>query len=536
MGAYENPTIPIDTQSGQYYRELQNTIATSFAGVAQGYSNRVEQTRKEYEVRKKEIQDNLQKAEEYGLELYSELAKSTADNKTIDWNKTYEPFIQESVKLRSGLLNGSVSDRQAALTKLAKIKSSVTNVESSLADLSTAGADLVKAKIAGVGVANGLSANNKPEVLAALEVLTNPKVPGTKELTFRDGDPSQPVWKISGKTANGNDFTQEIDAGQLKNLSTSTGLVQIIKDPGAEYAEVKKSVPSAFVSKQTQNSKGQIETALTNDINPTYLSKETFEQPGAAPGTQTIVNGKSVQYEKILYKKVDKLEMRKDGVLMAQLEAKAKANLLNPVDAYNQNNEIFYGKSSASLLTNKPVTEAEQKQYIDNYINYFFEKQVPDIQILEKVPSDVATTTYKTEKPKTTGRSGGAGSGGKGKPTAAQNKMWQLNKKATEQIKNNKTSAVIVDPLDTANGIQWDPNVVYKNSKQKGGWVPVTYNKDKDFWINIEGNTKAIRSRTKAAETYLRGFDAGATTIEEYFSRVNPNSEDYDGLPTYNEE
>jgi hypothetical protein len=533
MGAYENPTIPVDTQSGQYYRELQNTIATSFAGVAKGYSDRAEETRKEYETRKKEIQANIEKAEEYGLELYSELNKAAADNKAIDWNKTYDPLIKQAVKLRSGLLNGSVEDRQAALTKLAHIKGSVSNVQNSIADLNGAGNAYLKAKLAGPGAVNGLATANELPLLAAMEILTNEKVPGKKELIFRDNDPTQPVWKISGKLANGQDFTQELDAGQVKNLSNSTGLLQVVKDPSKEYMDVKKLTPSIFVSEQKVNSKGEPETILTNNINEQYLGP-IKEQPSDAPGTKIMVGGKVKETQKILYREVDKAAMRNqpNSPLMMQLKAKAEANLVNPVDAYNQNNDVFVQSSSAKFLVRPPVTQEEQKQYIDNYINYFFETQVPPVQVLEKTPSDVTTTTYKAaEATKVSG-----GGNGSRKPTAAQNKMWQLNKKATEQIKNNKTSAVIVDPLDTANGIQWDPNVVYKNSKQKGGWVPVTYNKDKDFWINIEGNTKAIRSRTKAAETYLRGFDAGATTIEEYFSRVNPNSEDYDGLPTYNEE
>jgi hypothetical protein len=529
MGAYTNPTIPVDTQSGQYYRELQNTIATSFAGVAQGYSDRAEQTRKEYEVRKKEIQTNIEKAEEYGLELYSELNKTAADNKSIDWNKTYEPFIQEAVKLRSGLLNGSVSDRQAALTKLSHINSSVTNVESSLADLSTVGKNYTKAKVAGVGAVNGLATNNDPNVLAALEILTNQKVPGKKELIFRDNDPNQPVWKISGKNAKGQDFTQELDAGQIKNLANSTGVLQVVKDPGVEYADVKKLTPSAFVSKQSINNKGETETTLTNDINPAYLSKETLEEVNVSPGSETIVGGKQKQYEKILYKKVDKDAMRKDETLIMQLKAKAEANLMNPVDAFNQNNDVFSQSSDAPMMLKYPVTADEKKEYVDNYINYFFDKQVPEIQILDKTPTNVATTTYQAkEKDKTVITRAKSVSS---RLSAAERKdraaAWQRNKEAVAKLRQSNLSKPIVGPADPNERMVWDPKI--KVTPEEGGaikmgaWVKQNKDKKTGAWFRDIG-TSPIRSRNEAAQTFLQGLNLNAPTIEDYFSEYDVNA------------
>ena len=528
MGAYTNPTTPVDTQSGQYYRELQNTIATSFAGVAQGYSDRAEQTRKEYETRKKEIQLNIEKAEEYGLELYTELNKSAAQNKTIDWNKTYEPFIQEAVKLRSGLLNGSISDRQAALTKLSHINSSVTNVESSLADLSTVGKNYLTAKIAGVGAVNGLATNNDPNVLAALEIMTNEKVPGKKELIFRNGDPNQPVWKISGKNAKGQDFTQELDAGQIKNLANSTGVLQVVKDPAVEYNDVKKLTPSAFVSKQSVNSKGETETTLTNDINPAYLSKETLEEINVAPGSETIVGGKQKQYEKVLYKKVDKDAMRKDQTLIMQLKAKAEANLMNPVDAFNQNNDVFAQGSSSPMMIKYPVTAQEKKEYVDNYIDYFFEKQVPEIQILEKTPTNVATTTYQAKEPSKVRGSGSGGRLGDGLSAAERKdraEAWQRNKEAVAKLKEVNLSKPLVSPANPDERMIFDRSIasVSAGKRTMGAWVKQTKDKKKNKWRR-DLSFPAIRSRNEAAKTFLPGLNLNAPTIEDYFSEYDVNA------------
>ena len=49
MGAYENPQAIIDTETGEHFRQLQQTIAGTFANVAQSYISNQELIRKKLE-------------------------------------------------------------------------------------------------------------------------------------------------------------------------------------------------------------------------------------------------------------------------------------------------------------------------------------------------------------------------------------------------------------------------------------------------------------------------------------------------------
>jgi hypothetical protein len=187
-----------------------------------------------------------------------------------------------------------------------------------------------------------------------------------------------------------------------------------------------------------------------------------------------------------------------------------------------------------------PVTAQEKKEYVDNYIDYFFEKQVPEIQILEKTPTNVATTTYQAKEPSKI-RVSGSGSGSKGGLSATERKdrsrIWQLNKVAVGKISKNATKGVIVSPLNEEEGIKWDPGITWKDEKgktlgRKGGWVPIIFDKESNAWLEAGTRSDAVRSRTEAAKKFLQGFNPDARTIDEYFSEYS--DEVYsDDLPTY---
>ena len=61
MGAYSNPQILVDTQSGQHLRNLQESLAGSVAKFGQTYISVQEQKRKELEENGKKNQEDLKK-------------------------------------------------------------------------------------------------------------------------------------------------------------------------------------------------------------------------------------------------------------------------------------------------------------------------------------------------------------------------------------------------------------------------------------------------------------------------------------------
>ena len=528
MGAYENPVIPVDTQSGQYYRELQNTIATSFEGVAKGYSDRAEKTRTEYNKRKAEIEENIRKSQEYGFELYTDIAKNTAGDATVDWNKAYEPLIQKAVKYRSDLLNGFSKDSQADLKGIANIKSSVDNVVTSIADLSAAGKPFLAGKLIGVGVPNGLSAHNQVKTLAAMEVLTNPQANGKVELVFKDDNPLNAVWVIKDKEGV---ILQEIGTKQLKDLSNpnGTGLIQIVKDPVKQYNETVLPLAShVFNGEQTKGKDGTTTFVPSGTIKETKLIGPVLEKP--APGTKKIVNGKEVSTEKIEYRAVDIKAIRSDEILTKSLNGVADGNLVNPLDAFNQYTEVF----SKSVPTNPNMTkdfiltDQGKEEYRTAFKEYFYKTQIPPTQDLRKVPADIATVEYSLEKNKTAITKQKSVSS---QLSAAERKdraaAWQRNKEAVAKLKESNLSKPIVGPADPNERMVWDSKIKVTSGEggaaKMGAWVKQNKDKKTGAWFR-DVDTYPIRSRNEAAQTFLQGLNLNAPTIEDYFSEYDVNA------------
>ena len=82
MGAYSNPQIPIDTQSGQYYRDLTNTIASNTVGAINTYAAKAEENKKKNEALKIKV------GEEESA-LYRNLSSTQQTNPTVNFQDLY---------------------------------------------------------------------------------------------------------------------------------------------------------------------------------------------------------------------------------------------------------------------------------------------------------------------------------------------------------------------------------------------------------------------------------------------------------------
>jgi len=59
MGAYSNPEIIVDTQTGQHFRNLQESISGTIANVAQNYSIRQKEIQRKLEENQKKLEKNF---------------------------------------------------------------------------------------------------------------------------------------------------------------------------------------------------------------------------------------------------------------------------------------------------------------------------------------------------------------------------------------------------------------------------------------------------------------------------------------------
>jgi hypothetical protein len=371
MGAYENPQGYIDTQTGQYYRELQSTIAGAVAGIAQQYKARQEEINK----------INLKVGEEESA-MYRTLADTQQTNPTVNFEELYRPKIKEYAALRTSILNGTSKDPSADRMKADAIFASVSNIKDSLIDLSSEG---FLDKYAKMGGPNGYAiGENDPKVINGMLIFAN-KLPGVKKGRFVDGDSNKFVWDIYDKDGS---LVQTLSAEQLKKTANGSGLLKTIPDAASTVDNIKSTTTNIFETK---------DNIATGFIKKEYLiADQPFDKE--IPGKKTtVVNG--VEYDQKQYTpsyKIDKEKIAADPNFNAVVKAKAEGyanGSESGMDAIIFNNTYFKNMEGFQLLdADKPMSLEDKTKFIENFKKY----------TLDGIPSDQpipgANTTTVTEK------------------------------------------------------------------------------------------------------------------------------------------
>ncbi len=394
MGAYENPETFIDTQTPKYTQALQETIAGSFANIAQSYAARQVELRKQREETAKTLKANDMKANEYAFSMYSDLAKSTASDTSVDWGKTFDPLINEAKEIRLGMLNGSLVGDQDSMKRLAQINASVDGVTKSLATLSSVGSTYTGALAKGINTPGGLSTVNNPKVTEALDVLTQ-RLPGKKEVFFKDNDPTKLMWRITNAKG---ETLQEFDADQLDKISKGNGLITVIPNLATDNDKIKTTNTNIFDVTTLKDGS----TIPTGQVKRDYLSFKSNGQPDGS-WEQIGAPGKEVYQFK---QKVDVSAMKKDPNLVTTLKAQAEGILKsNEKEAIALMNDTFApqlekagNKNAIQFDPNKALTDEEKNQFINAYSENFFTSQVPNTQIIAKPDEDILALMPEKEK------------------------------------------------------------------------------------------------------------------------------------------
>ena len=429
MGAYSNPETFIDTQTAQSYQRLQDTISGSFAKVADAYSVRQKEIREQLEANAKQIKANEMKAQEYEFSLYTDLAKSTASDPSVDWAKTYEPLINEAVQIRSGMLNGTLKDKQGAMKRLGQIQGSVDSVVQSIATMSGASEAFMKNIAVGVGVQGGIASSNDPKFLGAMNVLLQ-KIPGKKEVYFKDGDPSKLMWKVSD--ADGN-ILQEFDADQLKKISQGNGIIRNIPNQTADFDKLKSTNSNIFET--TPLKPGEKGTPLpTGKVNPDFLVKDANGKPIVEVNEVVNKDGYSI---KTFSQKVDVEAIKSDinfqSTITAQANGLLDANQSSAIDFYNDvmsNPQGRWKGTGLSFDPNKPLDDEGKKKFIEDYKEYYINTQIMPTQSIQKPDSADVTLIERAPRPTKSKVSGT----GVVKTTAAEKSQKALNDRIGELI------------------------------------------------------------------------------------------------------
>jgi hypothetical protein len=398
MGAYSNPETYIDTQTAQSYQRLQDTISGTFANVAQSYATRQKEIRTQLEENAKQIKANEMKAQEYEFSLYTDLAKATASDPSVDWAKTYEPLINEAVRIRSGMLNGTLKDKQGAMKRLAQIQGSVDNVVQSIATMSAASETFMKDMSTGVAVQGGIASSNNPKFLSAMNVLLQ-KIKGTKSVYFKDNDPSKLMWVVRDEDGN---ILQEFDADQLKKISQGNGIIRTVPNQVKEFDKLKSTNSTIFETVPVKpGEKG--DPMPTGKITADYLIKQNGKPKVMVNKTKTPDGTEVTTYAQ----EVDINAIREDDNFNTTIRAQAvgllDSNQSGAIDFYNDimsNPKGRWKGTGLSFDPNKPLDEEGKKKFIEDYKEYYINTQIPPTQPLLKPDPDQVAFVEQAEKPK----------------------------------------------------------------------------------------------------------------------------------------
>ena len=394
MSAYTNPETYIDTQSAQHLQNLQSTIAGSFARVAESYASNQERLKKQLEANAELLKNNNLKADEYGLSLYKDVSKASASDTSVNWSATFDPLISKAVKLRSGLLNGTLADKQGAMRELADIESSVDGITGILADLSSTGKTLADASSKGVMVQGGIASSNNASTQSATLVLQG-KLNGSKRFYFEDDNPRKPMVEVLDDKGN---RLQAFSGEQLKKISQGNGeLIRVIPDQTPAFDTLKNTNSDIFESAPVKQGKETIQL-------PTGRIKEAFLVKGK-PKEVEVASTKGERVTKLVQDVDIKTMMLNGGNLDTTIRAQAKGLLANTHQAIDFYNDIMGQKIGTwegikhKFDPDQILTDKDKARFAEDYKTYFVETQIPKTQDVLKPEGDIFTTTYETAKP-----------------------------------------------------------------------------------------------------------------------------------------
>jgi hypothetical protein len=387
MGAYSNPEIIVDTQTGQHFRNLQQSIAGSFTSFAESYALKQKEKEKKLEENKAELKKINAETENYAFALRSAVNKVKSTNDKVNLVDTFEPLIQKAVMLKSGLLNNTITGaaRQSAMQELADINSTIdADFSTSLADLSGMAEDLQAAMLKGVGVAGGLDGQMPANTVRALNILQG-KLGGSKKAVYNEANPKNLTWEIYDEQGK---LVESFAASKLKQMNDlDINGIKIIPDPTANNEALKNQVSNVFEGKSVDPrdpSKGTQSTGrITNDFLKKANGQIVMDKVPVGDPTQGV-------YKMVAKVDKDLIKTQVNTQLNAQLGGMDDDSLSmfynNVILPHKKaKKEPFYILDSDKALDPRERAEAEQA-----YKSWWLDTQVPNEQPILKEDGNVA--------------------------------------------------------------------------------------------------------------------------------------------------
>jgi len=444
MGAYENPETAIDTQSGQHWRNLQQTITAA----GQNVTNTIIASQKEKEEEKKKVKKEQRAAEDKKVlsnqaMVLSDFNKYNTDVSSLKVTNPGVDFIGLSMvgddfaKLNQEANDPNV-DSFALKKKLVGLDGTIDQVKSFIGYSATAAEQYAKAGIMGMKQQGGIASANSEETLVQANNIFS-KTPNYKiDYNNENGEPNMIV--------RFNENSYPLPNGKAPKDINLSQLSTILKNNG----DIIRYVPNAeVVINNSFNSpvfRGLLGTKKDDKGVETWdgtISKYTKEVPGE---TREVKGANNAIMEVTTYKTVvDRKEMEKDPVFQNQIKAISEGIL----------NESLYGGTDLYRDVLIPAWNAQhpEKEQIEVPSD-------PNQKVDPKEFERLFTPFYLNHiqdypatvegKPKQTMRvisSGTGGSGGGGKSGGKTNTREEQIA-ANLSIADDGTAGDIVNPLN----------------------------------------------------------------------------------------
>jgi hypothetical protein len=387
MGAYSNPQIIVDTQTGQHFRNLQESIAGSFANFAQSYTVKQKEIQKKLEENQKRLEEVNKETDEYSFALRTAVNKIETTDSKLDVAGTFEPLIQEAVKLKSGLLNNTITgqDRQKAMQKLADINSTISgNFSVSLGDISSYAEDVDEALRKPLGSPGGLAIDMAAEDVRALRIMQG-KLGGTKKAVYKDGNPNNLVWEIYDDTG---ELVKEYSASKLKKIGDlGNEYIKLVPDQTANNESIKVNNNTVFETVPVNPKDPEAGSQATGRITDNFMEKDAN---GDIKTEKKYIGGKDSR----MYKLVAKPDYKKiEAAIATQLDAQI-AGLTDEELMLHTNNTVNEYRKTAGLEpiyfdSDGLLDNIEKEQAIAAYKDHFINTQIAKEQDILREDSNV---------------------------------------------------------------------------------------------------------------------------------------------------
>lgn len=289
MGAYTNPQEVLDTQTGQYFQNLQSTISQTVAGVATAYKAESERKKKEIKENADKLQASKIAVEKTQSEMLSNINKLQQDRPNTDFSKPLDPFITAYGDITNSLNLGTVAKRQDALKLQNDYKGMIGNIQDSLAIVASNSEGFME-KYNNSGQEGGYSQdpniNPLENTYGMLGMMQ--KLPGNVELETDISKGTGFKFNVN-VVVDGVKYTPGFGGAQLKGLNndgaelfttipkTTDDILKLMKDSGI------------YNLKKGLDKKGDT-TSEIQDINESFLLPGIQKTKAKSSTTGTIVN------------------------------------------------------------------------------------------------------------------------------------------------------------------------------------------------------------------------------------------------------